>query len=71
MTTYINIYIYIYIYVLCKYTYYITYFKDFDFGVADCIFSVNFIANFIVCFIITNVHVIVIANDEQKVTSLA
>ena len=60
-----------YIYILCKYTYYITYFKDFDFGVADCIFSVNFIASFIVCFIITNVHVIIIANDEQKVTSLA
>ena len=56
---------------MCKYTYYITYFKDFDFGVADCIFSVNFIASFIVCFIITNVHVIIIANDEQKVTSLA
>ena len=48
-----------------------TCFKDFDFRVTDFIFSVNSVASFIVCFIVTAVSAIIVANDEQHVVSLA
>ena len=52
---------------MCEYTCYITCFKDFDFGVTNFIFSVSFVVySFIVCFVVTAVGVIIIANNEQQ-----